>query len=69
MLASLENFGTMSDLHHLSISRPHQSRSEQVCLVSSDLLHMHLPLAGMHSYCCDEIPMTITAAERMVSCR
>ena len=37
----------LSDIHHLSISRPYQGRSAQVCLVSSDLLCTHLALAGM----------------------
>ena len=31
---------------------PVSSRSEQVCLVSSDFLHMHLALAGMRFYYC-----------------
>ena len=33
-------------MHHLPVSRPYQVAQNQVCLASSDLLHMHLALAG-----------------------
>ena len=40
----------LSDIHYLSFPAPIKSlissRSEQVCLASSDLLHTHLALAG-----------------------
>ena len=47
--AKIWNDVVLSDIHHLSVVLwlpilP--SRSEQVCLASSDLLHMHLALAG-----------------------